>query len=165
MYCDLPKMLTAFRSDGALPWGDHQETLLTALSGFPAPPPNELDRMVIPTMTGVFDQQRHGHRLDGVVPSNSQTGSRPAKQGESATPTSDFIAAVEDFDHRFIAAMAVRIQSAADGGIGPSIRVDIDHVIAEHSKRAEHFAQCRTRTLSTDWAAIRQGAREIQLPQ
>jgi hypothetical protein len=84
--------------------------------------------------------------------------------GSKSVDTSEFIAAVEDFDARFISAMAVQIEIAANGGVDPSIRLDVDELFSQQVKRAEHLSKSRERALATDWAVIRHGAREIQLP-
>ena len=96
-------------------------------------------------------------------PSNSQHWFTAPPNGRVAIPTDDLVAAVEDFDNRFIAAMDKQIQAAANGDIDASIRVDLDQLFVEHQKRSEHLALSRQRQLTTDWDAIRQGALEIQL--
>jgi hypothetical protein len=84
--------------------------------------------------------------------------------GSKSVDTSEFIEAVEDFDARFISAMAVQIEIAANGGVDPSIRLDVEELFSQHLKRAEYLPKSRERILGTDWAVIRQGAREVQLP-
>jgi hypothetical protein len=99
------------------------------------------------------------------LPSDQQEWFAAPPEGRVATPTAEFIAAIEDFDARFIAGMAVQIETAANGGVDPSIRLDIEQLFSEHPKRAEHLSKSRKRFLATDWAEIRQGASEIQIAQ
>jgi SAM-dependent methyltransferase len=67
MYVDLPKMVTAFKGNGAIPWGEHFEALYSATARFFRPGyRTNLVANWIPAMTGVAEKLTAGGSVADV---------------------------------------------------------------------------------------------------
>ncbi|WTW96743.1 DUF5984 family protein [Streptomycetaceae bacterium NBC_01309] len=81
--------------------------------------------------------------------------------GRVTVPTDAFIAAVTDFDHVLISAMDERVTELETGGPPPGVSVDLAQLRREHQDRASWLQRAFERSRSTDWEAVRVGARVL----
>ena len=89
---------------------------------------------------------------DGSVPLDGPVA------GLVATAAEDFIAAVADFDRRFMAAMAERITEVEQGALPSPIGCDLDALRRDQAERATRLGAALQATPATDWSRIRRGA-------
>ncbi len=67
LYIDMQKLLSAFRSDGALAWGDHDECLYRGVARFFRPGyRTNLINAWIPSLDGMVDKLQHGGKVADV---------------------------------------------------------------------------------------------------
>lgn len=79
--------------------------------------------------------------------------------GQATTPTSAFVAAVEELDHELLAAMEQRITELGRTGPPPGMHIDMKHLRAEQQDRATWLQRRHGQKPESDWAAVRTGAR------
>jgi hypothetical protein len=82
--------------------------------------------------------------------------------GRMTMPTGEFIAAVEELDRALMAAMETRVAEFERLGPPPDRNLDVVGLRREHEDRRGWLAARRARTVSTDWDAVRAGARFLQ---
>ena len=85
--------------------------------------------------------------------------------GRVVVSTSSFDAAVSEFDRTLLAAMEERVAALEAAGPLPGVRLDLDHLRREQRDRAAWLRRARARQVSTDWTAVRAGARELLTAQ
>jgi hypothetical protein len=84
--------------------------------------------------------------------------------GRVSMPTSEFFAAVTEFDGDLLAAMDQRISTLEESGPPLGVELDIEQLRREHRDRATWLQRARDREPGTDWDAVRAGARMLQGP-
>jgi hypothetical protein len=99
-----------------------------------------LSQTILPQQQGTFEGP---DRLDAVI------------------PAAEFFAAIEDFDHRLIAAMETRVSRLERDGPSPGIDLDIRQLRTEHTQRSTWLAQRLAAPRMVDWAKVRAGVAEI----
>ncbi|WP_327146992.1 DUF5984 family protein [Nocardia sp. NBC_01327] len=78
--------------------------------------------------------------------------------GRASVETSEFIAAVTDFDHRLLQAMQERVDRLVVTGAAPGIVLDVEGLTREQAKRRLWLPQALARQVEdTDWDAVRAG--------
>ncbi|WP_280670683.1 MULTISPECIES: DUF5984 family protein [unclassified Kitasatospora] len=82
--------------------------------------------------------------------------------GRVTVPTSEFVAAVTEFDRALLAAMEQRVAELEAGGIPAGVHIDLRHLRREQQDRATWLQRAWAREPTTDWAAVRAGALTLQ---
>ncbi|MFB6724083.1 DUF5984 family protein [Kribbella sp. NPDC056345] len=72
----------------------------------------------------------------------------------------EFVAAIKDLDAALITAMDARI-AEVEAAPPAGIALDLTQLRSEHRDRAGWLARARSRVLTTDWIAVRQGAVQL----
>jgi uncharacterized protein DUF5984 len=78
-------------------------------------------------------------------------------------PAAEFIAAVDDFDRQFMAAMEDRVAGLERSGPPPGVDLDLRHLRVEHTRRTTWLEQRLNSGRDVDWAKVRAGAAELSL--
>jgi len=81
--------------------------------------------------------------------------------GRIVVPTGSFDAAVSEFDRAFLAAMEERVAALEAAGQRSGVHLDYEQLRREQQDRTAWLHRARARQVSTDWAAVRAGAREL----
>ncbi|MFI9585717.1 DUF5984 family protein [Streptomyces sp. NPDC052236] len=87
--------------------------------------------------------------------------------GRVTMPTSEFLAAVIEFDRALLAAMDQRIselEALEESGRAavPGVELDLEQLCREHLDRAAWLRRARDRDPATDWDAVRAGVRMLR---
>lgn len=80
-----------------------------------------------------------------------------AQSGEQVLPVGVFLDEVRDFDTRFMAAMAARVNAACENWPRPDVAIDLDQLASEQRERAGWLARSLARLAQRapeDWDAI-----------
>lgn len=84
--------------------------------------------------------------------------------GHWSVPTEAFVAAAHALDRDLIAAMADRVTELGRRGGLPRVDLDLPWLRSEHAARATAWQTATARTPTTDWDAVRRGARLLLPP-
>ncbi|WP_278262665.1 DUF5984 family protein [Nocardia sp. AG03] len=77
--------------------------------------------------------------------------------GRRTIPTTEFLAAVTDFDRRLLDAMRERIDQLTETGVAEGIELDIPALIEEQAQRRTWLPRALASQDLTDWPAVRTG--------
>ncbi|QIS24415.1 hypothetical protein F6W96_24190 [Nocardia terpenica] len=79
--------------------------------------------------------------------------------GRASVETSEFVAAVTDFDHRLLRAMQERVDRLTAIGAAPGVELDIAGLAQEQAQRRTWLPRALAQQVDdTDWDAVRAGA-------
>ncbi|GAA1185598.1 hypothetical protein F4556_000093 [Kitasatospora gansuensis] len=84
--------------------------------------------------------------------------------GRVTMPTSEFLAAVTEFDRALLAAMDERINELERFAPVPGVQLDVAELRREHRDRATWLQRARNHEPGTDWDAVRTGLRTLLAP-
>ncbi|WP_328412299.1 DUF5984 family protein [Nocardia sp. NBC_00403] len=76
-------------------------------------------------------------------------------------PTSEFLAAVNEFDRALLSAMEERVSRLEASGPPEGVKLDGAGLRREHGDRMQWLPKALERPISTDWNAVRSGARAL----
>jgi hypothetical protein len=86
------------------------------------------------------------------------------QSGRVTMPTTEFLAAVAEFDRALLAAMDQRITELEASGPPPGVELDLEQLRREHRDRSLWLQRARDRDPGTDWTAVRTGVRMLLTP-
>ncbi|MCA2212568.1 DUF5984 family protein, partial [Jidongwangia harbinensis] len=81
---------------------------------------------------------------------------------DATMPATEFFAAVEDFDRRFIRAMGDRVSELEHSGPPPGVDLDVRQLRAEHEQRSGWLAQRLIVRRDVNWVKVRAGAAKVR---
>ncbi|MFC4013383.1 DUF5984 family protein [Nonomuraea purpurea] len=110
--------------------------------------------------------RRAGDRDEVIVtwrnPEDDEVAFVSPCSGRVALPTSEFVAAIEDFGRRVITAMEERVAELERRGAPDGVELDLGQLRTEHVRRATFPQMAMSRVPATDWTTVRSGAKRLQ---
>ncbi|MEV2226851.1 DUF5984 family protein [Nocardia vinacea] len=79
--------------------------------------------------------------------------------GRASVSTEEFVSAVTDFDRSLFDAMQTRVTQSASTGPRTDVELNVENLHWEHKDRRNWFRRALSQRISTDWDAVRAGAR------
>lgn len=81
--------------------------------------------------------------------------------GRASIPAEEFVSAVTDFDRSLLDAMEARVAQLASTARRTDVELDVDDLLREHKDRRTWLPRALNQRPSTDWDAVRAGARIV----
>jgi hypothetical protein len=110
--------------------------------------------------------RRMGDRDEVVVtwrnPEDEEVALAGPRGGRIVLPTSEFVAAIEDFGQQVVTVMQERIAELERRGAPAGVALDLGQLRTEHVRRGAFPHTAMSRITATDWTTVRSGATRLQ---